>query len=43
MFTGLLSMVFFGTSLSATYVLGMVNVIASVILYNAKGLEDHVC
>ena len=28
--------VFFGTSLSATYMLGMVNVICSVTLYNAK-------
>lgn len=43
MLTGIFSYVFFGTTLSVEYVLGMVNVIASVILYNAKNLDQHVC
>lgn len=41
--TGTLSMVFFGTQMNATYVLGMINVICSVVLYNAKGLEENTC
>ena len=40
--TGCLSMVFFGTTMNATYLLGMVNVICAVTLYNAKGLEENV-
>ncbi|EGB02094.1 hypothetical protein AURANDRAFT_9920, partial [Aureococcus anophagefferens] len=36
--TGVMSMLLFGTSLNAEYVLGMVNVLAAVILYNAKNL-----
>jgi preprotein translocase subunit SecG len=38
--TGVFSMVFFGTSLSTEYYLGMVNVIISVLLYNSKSLGD---
>mmetsp|Transcript_29831 Transcript_29831/g.54053 ORF Transcript_29831/g.54053 Transcript_29831/m.54053 type:complete len:283 (+) Transcript_29831:2-850(+) len=41
MLTGCLSMVFFGTTMNSTYVLGMVNVICAVTLYNAKGLEEN--
>mmetsp|Transcript_7959 Transcript_7959/g.18173 ORF Transcript_7959/g.18173 Transcript_7959/m.18173 type:complete len:373 (-) Transcript_7959:371-1489(-) len=41
MLTGTLSMFFFGTSLTSTYLIGMVNVIMSVVLYNAKGLEEN--
>ena len=37
--TGVLSMIFFGTTLNIEYCLGMVNVIAAVVLYNAKNLD----
>jgi len=37
--TGVLSMVFFGTTLSVEYALGMVNVLAAVVLYNARNLD----
>ena len=37
--TGVLSMFFFGTTLSAEYALGMVNVLAAVVLYNARNLD----
>ncbi|KAJ1445315.1 nucleotide-sugar transporter-domain-containing protein [Pelagophyceae sp. CCMP2097] len=40
MLTGVFSTVFFGTSLSTEYYLGMVNVIISVLLYNSKTLND---
>ncbi len=43
MLTGLLSMGLFGTKLSSTYFLGMVNVVCSVLLYNGKGLEENMC
>ena len=39
--TGVMSMLLFGTSLNAEYVLGMVNVLAAVILYNAKNLDAN--
>jgi len=41
MLTGIFSYLIFGTSLSVEYLLGMVNVVASVILYNAKNLEQN--
>ena len=41
MLTGVCSVLIFGTSLSVEYILGMVNVIASVVLYNAKNLEQN--
>lgn len=37
--TGVLSMLIFGTSLSVEYCLGMINVLAAVVLYNAKNLD----
>lgn len=43
MLTGILSMFFFGTELSFEYMLGMVNVVCSVILYNAKDLDVNLC
>ncbi|KAH8095848.1 pyrimidine nucleotide-sugar transmembrane transporter [Aureococcus anophagefferens] len=39
--TGVMSMLLFGTSLNAEHVLGMVNVLAAVILYNAKNLDAN--
>lgn len=39
--TGTASMAIFGTTLSVEYCLGMVNVIAAVVLYNAKNLEAN--
>ena len=36
--TGLLSMLFFGTTLSVEYALGMVNVFAAIVLYNVRDL-----
>lgn len=41
MLTGVMSYLIFGTSLSVEYILGMINVISSVILYNAKNLEAN--
>ncbi|KAJ8600918.1 hypothetical protein CTAYLR_005071 [Chrysophaeum taylorii] len=41
MLTGVFSYLIFGTLLSIEYLLGMVNVVASVVLYNAKNLEQH--
>jgi UDP-sugar transporter A1/2/3 len=43
MLTGVLSMFLFGTELGATYALGMVNVVVSITLYNAKGLDENMC
>lgn len=42
MLTGVLSMLLFKTSLSFEYLLGMVNVVCSVILYNVKGLDENI-
>jgi len=39
--TGGLSVLFFGTTLSVEYALGMVNVLTSVFLYNAKDLSAN--
>ena len=39
--TGVMSMLLFGTSLNVEYCLGMVNVLAAVILYNAKNLDAN--
>jgi UDP-sugar transporter A1/2/3 len=39
--TGLLSMLFFGTTLSVEYALGMVNVFAAIVLYNVRDLDAH--
>ena len=41
--TGMLSMLFFGTQLSTVYFLGIINVIAAVILYNGKDLDQFIC
>lgn len=41
--TGVLSMVFFGTTLTAIYFLGIVNVVTAVLLYNGKELDQYVC
>mmetsp|Transcript_35777 Transcript_35777/g.70382 ORF Transcript_35777/g.70382 Transcript_35777/m.70382 type:complete len:212 (-) Transcript_35777:1979-2614(-) len=41
--TGFLSMLLFGTTLSVQYLLGIVNVIIAVILYNAKDLDRLLC
>merc|ERR1711871_860745 len=39
--TGLLSMLFFGTTLSVEYALCMVNVFAAIVLYNVRDLDAH--
>lgn len=42
--TGVLSMLLFGTQLSAIYFLGIVNVVIAVVLYNGgKNLDQFVC
>jgi UDP-sugar transporter A1/2/3 len=41
--TGVLSMVLFGTKLSVLYLLGIGNVICSVILYSANDLDRLLC
>jgi len=41
--SGILSVIIFGTTLSNAYFLGIVNVISSVILYNASGLDELMC
>jgi UDP-sugar transporter A1/2/3 len=41
--TGVISMMLFGTELGATYGLGMINVVLSITLYNAKGLDENMC
>ena len=43
--TGVLSMLLFGTNLSAMYFLGIVNVVVAVLLYNGRKetLEKYVC
>jgi solute carrier family 35 (UDP-sugar transporter), member A1/2/3 len=41
--TGVLSMLLFGTELSAVYFLGIVNVVTAVLLYNGKDLDQFVC
>lgn len=40
--TGILSMFFFGTHLSTSYILGIVNVMCSMVLYNNKNLHETV-
>jgi len=40
--TGVLSMLLFGTSLSAIYFMGIVNVVTAVLLYNGKDLDQTV-
>jgi UDP-sugar transporter A1/2/3 len=42
-FTGLLSMLIFGTELGIIYFLGIVNVVTAVILYNGRDLDQLVC
>ena len=39
--TGLFSMLFFGTTLSVEYALGMVNVFAAIVLYNVRNLDAN--
>jgi len=41
--SGVFSMILFGTSLSFLYALGIVNVIISVLLYNANDLDSLLC
>jgi solute carrier family 35 (UDP-sugar transporter), member A1/2/3 len=41
--TGLLSMVLFGTKLHAVYLMGIINVVVAVLLYNGKNLDQYVC
>lgn len=41
--TGLASNILFGTELSLFYVMGIVNVIVAVLLYNSSGLDDTLC
>lgn len=41
--TGVLSMVFFGTSLGVIYFMGIVNVVTAVVLYNGKDLDVYLC
>ena len=41
--SGVLSMFFFGTTLSTLYGLGIVNVISAVVLYNANDLDAQLC
>ena len=40
--TGVLSMLLFGTSLSAIYFMGIINVVTAVLLYNGKDLDHTV-
>jgi len=42
-FTGVMSMILFGTELHAVYFMGIVNVIVSILLYNGKDFERYVC
>jgi UDP-sugar transporter A1/2/3 len=42
-FTGLLSMLIFGTELGIIYFLGIINVVTAVILYNGRDLDQLVC
>jgi solute carrier family 35 (UDP-sugar transporter), member A1/2/3 len=42
-FTGLFSVLLFGTQLSAIYVLGMINVLVAIFLYNSKTLDNNMC
>jgi UDP-sugar transporter A1/2/3 len=42
-FTGLLSMLLFGTQLGIIYFMGIVNVVTAVLLYNGKDLDQMVC
>jgi len=41
--TGILSMFIFGTELDANYLIGVVNVITAIILYNGRGLGEYAC
>jgi UDP-sugar transporter A1/2/3 len=41
--TGVLSMFLFGTTLTTIYFMGIINVVAAVLLYNGKDLEQYVC
>lgn len=40
--TGILSMLLFGTSLSAIYFMGIINVVTAVLLFNGKDLDKQV-
>jgi len=42
-FTGVLSMLIFGTQLGAIYFMGIANVVVAVVLYNGKDLDRFVC
>jgi len=41
--TGILSMFIFGTELDANYLIGVVNVITAIVLYNGRGLGEYAC
>lgn len=41
--TGTMSCFLFGTTLSISYGLGVINVVCAVLLYNAKDLDRHLC
>jgi UDP-sugar transporter A1/2/3 len=42
-FTGLLSMLIFGTELGVIYFMGIINVVTAVLLYNGRNLDELVC
>jgi UDP-sugar transporter A1/2/3 len=42
-FTGLMSMVLFGTQLQVVYFMGIANVVIAVLLYNGKNLDQYLC
>jgi len=41
--TGILSMLLFGTKIDAIYILGIINILCSVLLYNGKDLDKIAC
>jgi UDP-sugar transporter A1/2/3 len=42
-FTGVLSMLLFGTQLNTIYFMGIINVVTAVLLYNGQDLDRYVC
>lgn len=41
--TGMMSMLLFGTQLSVSYFMGIINVVIAVLLYNGKNFDKFVC
>jgi solute carrier family 35 (UDP-sugar transporter), member A1/2/3 len=41
--TGIFSVLLLGTTLNITYLLGMLNVLIAIVLYNSKSLEEYMC